>query len=567
MRGVLLCALLLISMIAFSQGRYDANWVFGKNAGIDFSDPLNPATFSPVCNNGEVAGSISDESGELRFYYSVQGSFLEKGTFRNSDNYLIAVNDSFDISFSATNGVLIIPIDSIYWVFHLTSAPNHPMCPTNGINCFQLRLSKFVKDIDGELLLTSSNLLLLDSLVGEQITATRNASNTGWWILVHGAFNCSNSFYKYLLTDSIELHDIQFIGSPSCSQDACSGEMKFSLTGNTLGRASWGEKVIEVYSFNRCSGILNNHQVVDNSPLGFYGLEFGSDSILYVTTIENSGPQALNSLFQYSRNSNGLIGNRITLWDTSAGTILEPGQLEIAPDGKIYLSITLGLSFNPSNGIFNKHLSVIQHPEKAGQACDFEANAFYLGDSAYTSFGLPNFPNYNLGPLPVFTATAGPDTLQCDNGLGVNLGVPPVPNVVYQWSPTTALSNPSVAQPLASPETDTWYYLAATDTTATTCAVHVDSVLVQVTRCTGIEEQAIENDLKLYPNPAKDFLYLSSLQNEPIQCTLFALDGRQVSKQQVQSGQPIDVSPLHPGLYIYLLEATGHTARGKVMIK
>lgn len=55
-------------------------------------------------------------------------------------------------------------------------------------------------------------------------------------------------------------------------------------------------------------------------------------------------------------------------------------------------------------------------------------------------------------------ANAGPDAVYC-NGTPELIGVNPKPGVVYSWTPATGLSNPAMANPLASPQAVTQYVL------------------------------------------------------------------------------------------------------------
>ena len=57
-------------------------------------------------------------------------------------------------------------------------------------------------------------------------------------------------------------------------------------------------------------------------------------------------------------------------------------------------------------------------------------------------------------------AIAGPDLLSC-NLKPVQLGVPPKPGLVYNWTPETGLSNPNTANPFANPLITTSYILTA----------------------------------------------------------------------------------------------------------
>ena len=57
-------------------------------------------------------------------------------------------------------------------------------------------------------------------------------------------------------------------------------------------------------------------------------------------------------------------------------------------------------------------------------------------------------------------ANAGIDTMSC-NKATVSIGAPPRPGIVYSWTPTTGLSNPTMANPLVNPAVTTTYILTA----------------------------------------------------------------------------------------------------------
>jgi hypothetical protein len=80
------------------------------------------------------------------------------------------------------------------------------------------------------------------------------------------------------------------------------------------------------------------------------------------------------------------------------------GSLKLAPDNKIYWSRAwYNGSYNypypdTSYNVYNTYLSVVNSPDSLGTVCDFQPYSFYLGGSR-TYLGLPNNPNYELGPL------------------------------------------------------------------------------------------------------------------------------------------------------------------------
>ena len=60
-------------------------------------------------------------------------------------------------------------------------------------------------------------------------------------------------------------------------------------------------------------------------------------------------------------------------------------------------------------------------------------------------------------------ANAGPDMVSCNHN-PVQLGSVPRPGIIYTWSPATGLSDPTIANPRASPDVTTTYILRETST-------------------------------------------------------------------------------------------------------
>lgn len=113
-----------------------------------------------------------------------------------------------------------------------------------------------------------------------------------------------------------------------------------------------------------------------------------------------------------------------------------------------------------------------------------------------------------VAPPP--TAIAGNDTVICISG-SVPLGAPPIAGNQYSWSPVTGLSDPLIANPIASPSQTTEYILTVTN--AIGC-VNVDTVVVsnnaEVTR-----EFAIGPDSVII-QPSEQFRQLISIPDGAI---------------------------------------------------
>lgn len=74
--------------------------------------------------------------------------------------------------------------------------------------------------------------------------------------------------------------------------------------------------------------------------------------------------------------------------------------------------------------------------------------------------------------------------------------------------------------------------------------------------------------VRVYPNPAQDFLYVESGTGDTFRCRLVDLTGRTVAAQENVSGQSVlNVKSLAPGIYLLKMEQGGQTITRKVAIK
>jgi len=78
---------------------------------------------------------------------------------------------------------------------------------------------------------------------------------------------------------------------------------------------------------------------------------------------------------------------------------------------------------------------------------------------------------------------------------------------------------------------------------------------------TGVHDVIIDNSVRVYPNPAKDVLYIETTQPEETEFTLYAVTGKAVAKKNILGHDMLDVSVLPAGIYFYVLRDAG----GKVI--
>jgi hypothetical protein len=197
----------------------------------------------------------------------------------------------------------------------------------------------------------------------------------------------SNTYYEFLLTPSgISAPIIQNIGT---ARTNWVGMANFSPDGTryaTFHAEYTAIGGLDIYDFDRCSGILSNsiHIPIPQSTSYSGGMAFSADSrFLYLANID--------SVYQFDITSANIAASKIVVaaWDS----FYSPNPpfstrfdvMQLAPDGKIY--ITTG------NSTF--HIHVINNPDSLGLACDLAQHLIQF--QYWYCNGIPNHPNYFLG--------------------------------------------------------------------------------------------------------------------------------------------------------------------------
>ena len=163
------------------------------------------------------------------------------------------------------------------------------------------------------------------------------------------------------------------------------------------------------YNFDRCTGIISNQNIIfpqqNNNPIQIYfdGAYSFDGSKFYISTTFYNPANDTSWLYQFD-----LSASNIPLSCDTLNFLKNPvmgGAIRLAPNGKIYYT-SLYVSGVPNGypypdsvrNMYNENLSVINFPDSSGSACDFQQFSFYLGGKR-TYWGLPNNPDYGLGPL------------------------------------------------------------------------------------------------------------------------------------------------------------------------
>ena len=228
-----------------------------------------------------------------------------------------------------------------------------------------------------------------DTLMPTQFNAIRHGNGRDWWLLA--PYHLGNRFYRFLL-DPEGLHQVGKQDIPAT--DLGLGHTCFSPDGNWYARCNWpgvvpdsSFSVIELYRFDRCSGLLSDHVSKIYDPSGLNGKPGGvafspNSRFLYVTRWD--------SVFQYDLHASDIILSEkvVAVYDGFLGDLGLPTRFFyplLAPDNKIYICVS---NYN------SPYLHTIENPDEPGLACNVQQHSVRL--PVFNNFLLPNLPFYRL---------------------------------------------------------------------------------------------------------------------------------------------------------------------------
>ena len=395
----LFCVFLLWVLVGGSVSAQRNNiWVFGDSTGIDFNGVPNVLNSSVDTRGSSI--SIADIGGNLLFYAQTRATIVDGGQVYNRLHQIMINGDSLPDG-GWYHELIILPDpgnDSLYYLFSI--------CVTNSCP-YGLYYSVINMKANGGLgEVIQKNIPLQNFPMVDCLTAVKHGNGRDWWLIfrrwdwIH--LDPNNEFHSYLISPAgITNYNVQLIGE---SHRANQGELTFSPNGEKLINTD-GLDLLELFDFNRCTGLLSNSVVINPAGNSFnYNLTWSSafspnGNVLYVSTSKDT-----NHVYQLDLTAPNIYATRINL-DTLYSPTIQPGSLKLAPNGKIYLSCayTDGVTFNyPYNSSeydsVNMYLSVINYPDSLGVACNYEPFSFYLGGKR-TYYGLPNNPDYDLPAL------------------------------------------------------------------------------------------------------------------------------------------------------------------------
>jgi hypothetical protein len=386
-----------------AQG-HDAHWIFGMGYHMEFVDGdvvMHPRIEGYMAREG--ASCISDKDGNLLFYSNTQRIWNRQHLpLWNGDS--INTLDVPSFGSSITNGSLFLPWpgDTLDRFFAFI---------VRGELDQRLFLSRIDKNLDGGnggIESVVKNIPITNFEVGEQLTAVRHGNGRDWWVLFRKQLvgSSQTGAFGAVCITSRGIVDAGFSGTGIFGNV---GEMVISPDGRLAALASrYGDTWIGLFSFDRCTGQFslldtNGYQLPNE---GFYGIAFNKNGDeIYVSSLPS------HTLFRVTFSDFVLSADSVFRLEEGSATMSNfMGQLELGPDGKVYVVMATQFALTPTwiPG-FDGYLGSVES--------DFyDTFAIALPDTVNRTLSLPHFPNYTLGALvgspcdslspPVDTSTA-----------------------------------------------------------------------------------------------------------------------------------------------------------------
>jgi hypothetical protein len=368
------------------------NWVFGKNAGLDFSTSTPTPTSSNVINTFEGCACISNASGNLLLY--TDGQRVWDGT--NTQRAMNLLGNP-----SSTQSAIIVPDPANaaqYYVFTADGASGG----NNHVNGIRIDTSTSTWGIT-----QLSSIMTMPPTAGfsptEKLTAIQHKNCKDYWVLTiiqpwqTGQPQPANGLgtLRVFLVNST---GVQHVGDTPMNVTINDlGYLKGSPDGGRIAIANWSNSNVLVYPFDNSTGTIDLSNLltipvpaisVQNHVRNTYGVEFSPNSdILYYTVLgspNTTTPQSNGYVFQQD----------LTVSSASVQVGMHPnaggppsryalGALQLGIDGRIYMAQDA-----------ENALGVIANPDVLGAGCNLTFSAVLLAPGTTCYLGLPNLiPN------------------------------------------------------------------------------------------------------------------------------------------------------------------------------
>ena len=402
------------ALTAFAQHEAD-NWYFGDRAGLVFKNDTVESviggqtrpTYTWNLGFTSESASISDKkTGNLLFYTDGLTVWNRKHKIINYAPYQLG---------GRFPKVIIVPnpADSkLYYVFTISVRDGDDPAKEGVLQYSVVSID----NPDGELRVINSHLM--DSV--SRLSATLDCAGTGYWVAVSHLTKCElytfhvtesgvnpvpvvSNYRASILAEGINDPDSVLVSCIKFSPDRTKFALASVKPGMTL--VSTESIALILFDFNPETGVFTNSRLLNSNKRMYlcYHLSFSPDNTkLYVSgTIPNSDSSVI---FQFDLSQPDLdsIKNSISIVSAQPSRQLE--TLQLAPDGKIYVSKT-GIPGDTCSII-----DIIEKPNLKHPAYSYKINAISLlpvkppldiSSYAYFASNTPSFMDYIFNqPIP-----------------------------------------------------------------------------------------------------------------------------------------------------------------------
>jgi hypothetical protein len=368
------------------------HWILSQGSHVVFT-ASGPEFLGQVpLRSLEGLSSISDSTGKLLAYAQPMvcyhaGMDTMKNGFRGS--YCVDP----ETGSSTTQGSMLLPSqDGDLNLFSIRGGVS---------GCFQyLFQNRIDMSLEGGLgnIIDSNGVLLYPHPVNERLTAVKHGNGKDWWLLATNATwwtKISSQLLVFLLQDD----EVTLVDSFRIGYTRQFGELVASPDGTRLALANFGGRndsadiSFALYDFDRCSGSISNEEAFRWNR-GTYGVSFSPSGRFLYLSISNSVPIGCGIVQVDIEDS---LQSYEVVYDCSdLGTYTTSG-MEMGPDGSIYFRVA---SSGPTmTDSLSWYLNAILEPDSLGLESDVRAYYVKL-ETGTNGVGLPNHPNYYLGPDP-----------------------------------------------------------------------------------------------------------------------------------------------------------------------
>ena len=389
----------------------DQVWCFGDSVKMEFNGGGVSVNNPSGLFSGLPSSTICDSLGNVMFYVGTYTSQpIVKSTyvgavFGNNDSIVLG-GDSLEIESQDICGSIILPLginDTSFFIIH------HKVYQT--LTDYHYLWSTVTNSNGLYNVLSKNNLLSSTSFAGK-LAAVKHGNGSDWWLVSHTIE--ADTFYVFLIdSNGINPPLKQTIGthySINFPYQGLNGEMIFSKFGNHLAAVS--NEIIDVFNFDRCSGVISNYQNLMTLPYHLPDKRYlscsfsGNERYFYTSNLSVFNPPGTNvqHTLQFDLLAASVASSRCTVYSINSDYVT--WQHQLGPDGKIYMARGSPLFPTIVTDTGSTFLAVIENPNDSCPGLIFNLYGQSL-DGRRSLGSLPNNPNYELGRLePNGCATA-----------------------------------------------------------------------------------------------------------------------------------------------------------------